>query len=162
MGVWGRLTKIGETMDEPKRVERAEKESRIWPRPYIHLSVGFGFLAATVMVVATSGVFAAGICFVIPAAIFFGLSVNEFQQQRLALPKPASRERELLSAIRDNGDSITAAEAAMETSLTVREADGMLSELAAGGHLMVKGKNGTLFYSLAGRGDPEFEGRLER
>jgi hypothetical protein len=50
----------------------------------------------------------------------------------------------------------------METSLTVREADGMLSELAAGGHLMVKGKNGALFYSLAGRGDPEFEGRLER
>jgi len=162
MGVRGRLTRIGETMDEPKRVERAEKEPGIWPRPYIHLSVGFSFLAATVMVVATSGVFAAGICFVIPAAIFFGLSLNEFQQQRHALPKPASRECELLSAIRDNGSSITPAEAAMETSLTVREADGMLSELAAGGHLMVKGKNGALFYSLAGRGDPQFEGRLER
>src|SRR5215208_6387096 len=50
MGVRGRLTRIGETMDEPKRVERAEKEPGIWPRPYIHLSVGFSFLAATVCI----------------------------------------------------------------------------------------------------------------
>lgn len=40
-------------------------------------------------------------------------------------------------------------EAAMETSLTTREADEMLSELASGGHLLVE--SGTLFYSAPGR-----------
>ncbi len=47
----------------------------------------------------------------------------------------------------------------METSLTVREADGMLSELAGGGHLMVESKSGALFYSLPGRSGPELENR---
>ena len=46
----------------------------------------------------------------------------------------------------------------METSLTVREADGMLSELA-GGHLAVESRDGALFYSLPGRRSPELEGR---
>ena len=66
---------------------------------------------------------------------------------------------ELLSAIRDNGGSITPAEAAMQTSLTVREADGMLSELAGGGHLSVQSRDGSLFYVLPGRRSPELEGR---
>lgn len=72
-------------------------------------------------------------------------------QQRKALPAPDNREKELLSAIRDNGGSITSAEAAMETSLTVREADGMLSELANGGHLQLESRDGALYYSLPGR-----------
>ena len=65
----------------------------------------------------------------------------------------------MLSAIRDNGGSITPAEAAMETSLTVREADKMLSELAGGGHLAVESRGGALFYSLPGRSDPALERR---
>jgi hypothetical protein len=47
----------------------------------------------------------------------------------------------------------------METSLTVREADGMLSELAGGGHLAVESRDGALFYSLPGRRRPELEER---
>jgi hypothetical protein len=39
----------------------------------------------------------------------------------------------------------------METSLTVREADQMLSELAGGGHLAVESKGGSLFYALPRR-----------
>jgi hypothetical protein len=46
----------------------------------------------------------------------------------------------------------------METSLTVREADGMLSELAGGGHLAVESRDGALFYSLPGRCSGEIEG----
>jgi hypothetical protein len=111
------------------------------------------------MVIATAGVLAAGVGFVIPAAIFFGLAANDFQKQRHSLPQPVNKERELLSAIRDNGGSITPAEAAMETLLTVREADGMLSELAAGGHLAVESKEGALFYSLPRRRSQELEGR---
>jgi hypothetical protein len=47
----------------------------------------------------------------------------------------------------------------METSLTVREADGMLSELAGGGHLAVESRDEALFYSLPGRPNPELDGR---
>ena len=45
----------------------------------------------------------------------------------------------------------------METSLTVREADRMLSELAGGGHLSVESAGGTLRYSLAGSRAPELD-----
>ena len=125
----------------------------------LYLAFGIGFVVAAVMVIATAGVLAAGIGFVIPAAIFFGLAANDFQKNRHALPQPANKERELLSAIRDNGGSITPAEAAMETSLTVREADGMLSELAGGGHLAVQSRDGALFYALPGRRGEGIEGR---
>ena len=47
----------------------------------------------------------------IPAAIFLGLALKDFQKQRHVLPQPANKERELLSAIKANGGSITPAEA---------------------------------------------------
>ncbi|CAN5835836.1 hypothetical protein BH23ACT11_BH23ACT11_27290 [soil metagenome] len=60
-----------------------------------------------------------------------------------------SRERELLEAIKAHGE-ITPAQAAMETSLTVSQAEGKLKELAAGGHLDVRVRGGGLFYALWG------------
>ena len=45
----------------------------------------------------------------------------------------------------------------METSLTLREADRMLSELAGGGHLAVEGREGTLFYALPRRHNSEIQ-----
>jgi len=77
--------------------------------------------------------------------------LQEAKKRRALFSPPANRERELLSAIRKIGGSITPAEAAMETSLTVREADRMLSELAGGGHLSVESAGGTLRYSLPSR-----------
>ena len=56
-------------------------------------------------------------------------------------------ERELLRALREHGE-FTPAQAAMETSLTVEEADRMLRELATGGHLDVRVRGGGLFYAL--------------
>jgi hypothetical protein len=138
---------------------KREEPKRGGGNAYLYLAFGIGFVVAALMVIATANVLAAGVGFVIPAAIFFGLAANDFQKQQHALPPPANREREILSAIRDNGGSITPAEAAMETSLTVREADGMLSELAGGGHLSVESRDGALFYSLPGRRGPELEGR---
>jgi hypothetical protein len=58
-----------------------------------------------------------------------------------------SRERELLMALREHGE-LTPVRAATETSLSVEEADKMLKELAAGGHLEVQARRGGLFYSL--------------
>ena len=73
-----------------------------------------------------------------------------------------SRERELLGALRDKGE-LTPAQAAMETSLTVEEADGMLRKLAEGGHLQVRVHGGGLFYSLweaeGGKEAGQLEGR---
>jgi hypothetical protein len=58
-----------------------------------------------------------------------------------------SRERELLEALKNQGE-LTPAHAAVETSLTVKEADGMLKELAAGGHVEIRVHGGALSYSL--------------
>jgi hypothetical protein len=85
----------------------------------------------------------------IPAVALIASALQEAKKRRRALPPP-DKERELLSAIRDNGGAITPAEAAMETSLTVKEADRMLSELVGGGHLSVESAGGALRYSLPG------------
>jgi hypothetical protein len=60
-----------------------------------------------------------------------------------------SRERELLRALRELGE-LTPVRAATETSLSVEEADRMLRELAAGGHLEVRASRGGLYYALWG------------
>jgi hypothetical protein len=87
----------------------------------------------------------------------FGLLIRGIaaglSEDRPELPASNSKERELLQALREHGE-LTPARAAMETSLTVAEADGMLKELAEGGHLEVKVRGGGLFYSLW---DPESE-----
>jgi hypothetical protein len=84
---------------------------------------------------------------------------SRFARQRRALPSSGGGERELLSVLRENGGSITPAEAAMETSLTVKEADRMLSELASEGHLLVESREGALFYALPRRSNLQLEGR---
>ena len=63
------------------------------------------------------------------------------------IPATNDRERELLGALREHGE-LTPARAAMETSLTVAEADEMLRKLAEGGHLDVRVRGGGLFYAL--------------
>jgi hypothetical protein len=124
----------------------------------VPLSLGVGFVVATALVILTAGTAAAGLPFVIAGAALLGKGLSELREQRHALPAPVSKERELLSAIRDNGGSITPTEAALEISLMVREANQMLSELAASGHLAVESRNGTLFYALPGRSLQEIEG----
>jgi hypothetical protein len=94
----------------------------------------------------------------------FGLLVRGIaglSEGRTVLPSAASGgERELLEALRERGE-LTPAEAAMDTSLSVAEADQMLKELAEGGHLDVRVRGGGLFYSLWEREDDEEAGRLE-
>ena len=64
-----------------------------------------------------------------------------------ALPTYGAKERELLEALGRRG-KLTVAGVALETSLTVGEADRMLSALAAKGHLEVRVEHGRLLYSL--------------
>jgi hypothetical protein len=58
-----------------------------------------------------------------------------------------SKERELLGALARRGE-LSPALAALETSLTVAEADRMLSELAESGHLEVRAREGRIGYAL--------------
>jgi hypothetical protein len=74
-------------------------------------------------------------------------------------PAVARGERELLEALQRRGE-LTPAQAAMETSLTVNEADKMLEDLAAKGHLDVKVRGGGLFYGLWENGSGAERGEL--
>ncbi len=62
-------------------------------------------------------------------------------------PGGGGKERELLGALREH-EEISPTQAAMETSLTVEEADDMLRDLAAKGHLEVRVRGGGIFYGL--------------
>jgi len=65
-----------------------------------------------------------------------------------ALPSGGiAKERELLLALERHGE-VSAARAALETSLGVAAAEEMLSELANDGHVRVVAKEGTLAYAL--------------
>ena len=65
-----------------------------------------------------------------------------------ALPSGGiAKERELLLALERHGE-ITAARAALETSLGVAAAEEMLSDLANDGHVRVLAREGTLAYAL--------------
>lgn len=57
------------------------------------------------------------------------------------------KERELLEVLARHGE-ITPARAALETTLSVSEADRMLSELAKNGHIEVRAREGRLGYAL--------------
>lgn len=58
-----------------------------------------------------------------------------------------SKEQELLEALARRGE-LSPAMAALETSLTVAEANRMLSELASSGHVEVRAHEGRLGYAL--------------
>lgn len=124
--------------------------------PYTQIALGLVFLVGGLFM----GFFVTfwitfGMMF--PAAALIGNAVSQIAQHRKSQPKPVGKERELLSALRESGNRLTPAEAAMQTSLTVKEADGLLSELAASGHLLVESHDGALVYRLPTSRDPELE-----
>lgn len=97
-----------------------------------------------------------------PAVGIFARGVAGLTESGSHKPPENEQERELLRAIREHGE-ITPTQAAMETSLTVSEADAMLKGLTEGGHLQVRARGGGLFYALwesddAGPGDREISG----
>ena len=65
-------------------------------------------------------------------------------------------EKQLLMAIRAADDGITPVEAALETPLTVDEAEEILTSLADRGHLVVHSRDAALLYALPnGRPGPK-------
>jgi hypothetical protein len=162
----------GETMDQSGRLERRQRGQGIRANdasrndeksnsyPYVMIALGLAFVGFGASVGLTAGELVPFFVFMFPASVLLALGLSRLEQQRRKAVAPrGNKERELLSAIRDNSGSITPAEAAMQTSLTVGEADEMLSELTSGGHLRVESSEGTLFYRLPGRRTSELESR---
>ena len=125
--------------------------------PYVMIALGLAFVGFGASVGLTAGTLVPFFVFMFPASVLLALGMSRLEQRRKAVSPRVGKERELLSAMRDNTGSITPAEAAMETSLTVQEADEMLSGLAAGGHLQVESREGTLVYRLPDRRALELE-----
>lgn len=83
-----------------------------------------------------------------PALGLLAKGISSLYEEKSEAPLlMASRERELLKALERHGE-LTPAWAAMETSLSVAEADEMLKELAEAGHLEVLVRGGGIFYAL--------------
>ncbi len=120
------------------------------PSPAVGLVVVLFILAA-----ATFGHFPFFFLWIVPFFIVpaIGLSVRGIaglfeDRSRRPLEKDL-KEKELLEALARNGE-VTAALAALETSLSVSEADRMLSALAKEGHVEVRARDGRLTYALWG------------
>jgi hypothetical protein len=93
--------------------------------------------------------------FLVPAIGFAARGVAGLVEARSQGPLDEERkEKELLEALARHGE-ITAAKAALETSLSVSEADRMLSELAKDGHVEVRAREGRLGYALWEHDRPE-------
>jgi hypothetical protein len=149
-------------LDDPKRRE-PDREVKGWDK-YLTWALGLSILALGAALVPAGGplFFALGVLFAIGATVSLAKGLDSFlmrrgvilppngEGRRHTLSPPVSKEREILSVLRDQGTT-TPVEAAIETSLTVKEADEILSELAGGGHLMVESKSGVLYYSLPGQ-----------
>jgi hypothetical protein len=84
---------------------------------------------------------------VLPIAIGLGSRLAEHHDPLGSLHSANHKEKELLEALRREVE-LTPALVAMETSLTVSEADRMLSELAQKGHLEVRADGGGLRFAL--------------
>ena len=80
-----------------------------------------------------------------------GLSVRGVAglfEERARKPLDEGRkEKEVLEALARHGE-LTPARAALETSLSVAEADGVLSGLAKDGHIEIRAREGRLGYAL--------------
>lgn len=80
-----------------------------------------------------------------PALGLLARGVAELSGAAARTPTDDRREREVLEAMREHG-ALTPTRAAMETSLTVAEAGGVLDGLAKDGHLEVRVEGGALSY----------------
>lgn len=80
-----------------------------------------------------------------PAFVLLIKGITGTMEQKPS-PVNLTEERELLEALREHGE-LTPMHAAMQTSLSVTEADRKLQELAEGGHLEVRVRGGAIFYA---------------
>jgi hypothetical protein len=122
--------------------------------PYLLLAAGFvlGILSSPVFYIGINNDPFTALLLAIAVVTLLGyVSWLLFGQSPNNLRPRLGGEKQLLMAILDAGGSITPVEAALETSLTVDEAEEILTRFADRGHLLVESRDGALFYALPGR-----------
>ena len=140
--------------DEERRQEARRSWRRVIEDPYVLLLAGLILAVPAVAASYTALVQAppdswVALAYWLPPAVLLLWSARRFGRPRGRRGAPNfGAEKSLLLAIRDAGGAITPVSAALETPLTVDEAEGMLSRLANDGHLRVEGHDGTLYYIL--------------
>lgn len=95
-----------------------------------------------------AAVLAAGVP-MLPSALLVVRGLGQLQRWGGHGRPNAGGEKQLLVAISHSG-SLTPVEAALATSLSVDEAEELLSRLADRGHLRVEGRDGVISYALPG------------
>jgi hypothetical protein len=137
-----------------RREERSRASSRHEgaPDPYFFSTLGFGL--ATPASWLSFFMFWSGSPLPVVAAplmlptVFVLLGVWQLWNRRSpdAKPPPGTEKQLLLALARSR--RLTPVEAAIETSLTVDEAEEILARLASRGHLVVESRDGSLSYAL--------------
>ena len=129
----------------------AVPESPVSPHPlrngFVALVIGLVLCAGTALALPAVGTRVAGTLGERPSRQRVGQA--GVLGRRHSAPSIVERikEKKLLRALGRRG-KLTAVEAALETSLSVEEADRILSELAHNGHLKVTVEHGRLLYSF--------------
>jgi hypothetical protein len=118
---------------------------------YPLLALGFVLGLVVSFVILTGGpVPATMLLLVIVVFTLVGYLVRLLTGRRPRGPKTGG-EKQLLMAIVDAGGSLTPVEAALRTSLSVDEAEQLLTRFADRGHLVVHSRDGVLLYAMPGR-----------
>ena len=119
------------------------------PYPLLALGFALGVIVSFVFYAGRPDP-AAALLLLIAAGTLAGYLVWLLTKRRPRNPKTGG-EKQLLMAILDAGGSITPVEAASRTSLTVDEAEQILTHFADRGHLLVHSRDGALHYAMPGR-----------
>jgi hypothetical protein len=119
------------------------------------LAVGFvlGVLSSPIFYIGVNSPnsFSAVLLLVVTVTLLGYLSRLLLRQDAKSARPKLGGEKQLLMAILDAGGSVTPVEAALQTSLTVDEAEEILTRFADRGHLLVESRDGVLSYALPGR-----------
>ena len=145
---------ITATLYEPAAVP----DTPVSPNPLSNgiLAAGLGMMLCVGLALALPRIAASGIGRVALRAATGARRAAVGGARRVSATEPAkepAKEKELLEALGRRG-ALTVVGAALETSLTVEEAERLLSALAARGHLEVSVEHGRLLYSLWERDSP--------
>ena len=147
-------------LQQRRREERAREKrgcrslgQDVRTNPYLYLGVGFilGVLASWPIIATPDGYtpFVAHLPMIL--IVLSGLGVWRLRRDRAKGLEPRfGGEKQLLAAIQSAGGTMTPVEAALQTSLSVDEAEDILTRLADHGHLFVESRNGVLSYALPG------------
>lgn len=141
-----------EGRDREKR-GRGSPGQAVKANPYLCVAGGFilGVLASWIVVSTSDGYTPFVVYLLLVLIALAGLGFWRLRRGRLQAAGPKfGAEKQLLLAIRVAGGRITPVEAALETSLTVDEAEEILTRFADRGHLLIEGQDGALYYALPG------------